>query len=232
MYHQEAQSSEISIERSIGETEMILNRLDDLFANQSRNIDDREWLMAFINFSADRDQFLVQMIYENLKYRNWSPEEQSAYISHFISIDENGHDQGLLIDSRKKVWKELSYLLEHSVLLQDTPWMVRDFYDEQTEFNYWYLIYTAAMYDPQWMDPQILPFMLELIPEDRITAVTYLWIKSPQSLCSMESEINRTGFPWNKILYLMEMNTFLKNKLADLSKPEYDFWLDNPGCIF
>ncbi|MDA3958108.1 hypothetical protein [Oceanispirochaeta sp.] len=158
--------------------------------------------------------------------------KKKEYLNHFITIDKDGVQDGLLIQKRNVIWEEISYLLDNSMLFLDTPWIVRDFYDERTEFNYWYLIYLARVRYPHWMEERILPGMLELIPEDRITGVSYLWIKNPDSLCSMENEIVTTGYPWNSLLYLMDLNTFLQKEIEIINPSESDFILQNQGCLF
>jgi hypothetical protein len=111
---------------------------------------------------------------------------------------------------------ELDYLLKQSLLLKETPWMVRDFYDERSEFSYWYLLYMGRSFDNAWQQDRVLPAMRLLIREDRITAVSYIWRNKPASLGDMKAEVRASGYPWNKLLHLMAMGDYIRSELVRL----------------
>jgi len=221
-----------SVNSAIAETDNILKELEQYHKEIPRDIDNREWLMSYINYCADRDRLIVQNIYENLKYRNWSIPEKSEYINHYYLLKDDGSFAGALMELRNSVWEEISYLLKNSHLLQDSPWMVRDFYDERSELNYWYLIYLARVYYPHRIENQIMPAMLTLIPEDRINGVSYLWLKSPDSLCKMKKEIIDTGYPWNELLSLIDINNFIQKQLLMIKQIPSTDSENKKTCIF
>jgi len=205
-----------SVQMAFSEFENLMKSFDTETPAIPRDIDDREWIMTYINQHADRDMLMVRIIYENLKYRNWSEEEKAEFLQRYYYV-EDGTAGGQLIETRESVWDEISYLLRNSRLLVDSPWLVRDFYDSRSEYSYWYLLYLARLYYPFWIEDSILPALLALIPEDRVNGVTYLWLKSPDSLCSMKNEIIATGYPWNRILEMMDMNDYIRDQIAILN---------------
>ncbi|MBF9015586.1 MULTISPECIES: hypothetical protein [unclassified Oceanispirochaeta] len=201
---------ETTVYQGLNEFNGLLNLYKNAHISPERNIDNREWLMHQINYWADKDQLAVQRIYEDLLYRNWSDDEKSEYLNSAFQI---------LSDDRETILDDLAYLIDHSLLLQDMPWMVRDFYDERSEFSYWYLLYMGRSIYPFWLDGSVLPTMLKLIPEDRITAVTYLWMKNPENLIRMKSEIYNAGYPWSRLIYLMDMAEEINSQIETLMPP-------------
>lgn len=203
-----------SVEKASGEVEDLSILFSDSLNPGSRDIDSREWLMTQVNFWADRDILCVQRIYEDLKYRSWSDDEKRQYIAAVLPP---------LQERREEVMEELSYLIGQSLLLQDMPWFVRDFYDERSEFSYWYLIYTGRAMDSSWLSSSVLPAMLRLIPEDRITAVSYLWLKTPGSLEGMESEVYLAGYPWTRLIYLLQIGDYCMSEIERLGVADTSF---------
>ena len=94
--------------------------------------------------------------------------------------------------------------------------MVRDFFDERSEFSYWYLLYLTRSFEPAWQDDTVLTVMRSLIREDRITAASYIWLNRPETLGTMESEIIKAGYPWNRILHLLKMGRYIRSEVQRL----------------
>lgn len=201
---------ETTVFQGLNEFNGLLNLYKKTHISPERDIDNREWMMHQINFWADKDQLAVQRIYEDLLYRHWSDDEKREYLSSAFQI---------LSDDRETILEDLAYLIEKSLLFKDMPWMVRDFYDERSEFSYWYLIYMGRSIYPFWLDDSVIPAMLKLIPEDRITAVTYLWMKNPDNLIRMKSEIYNAGYPWSRLIYLMDMAEAINSQIETLMPP-------------
>jgi hypothetical protein len=200
----------IAVYQGINEFSELLNHYNNSYISDERDIDNRDWIIKQINFWADRDQLAVQRIYEDLQYRNWTDEEKSEYLNSTIP---------LLLEDRESMLEDLAYLIDRSNLFQDMPWMVRDYYDERSEFSFWYLVYMGRTMYPFWLDESVLPAMLMLIPEDRLTAVTYLWMKNPENLSSMKLEIYNAGYPWSRLLYLLEMAETVNTEIERLLPP-------------
>ncbi len=204
-----------------GQIHVLVEKMESLYAPAFRDIDNRKWLMDYVNFQADMDQLIVERIYENLKTRSWTEQEKKEFLSCFISRNsEEGASQskspGLLRIRRENYTKELEYITVHSLILKEMPWMIRDFFDEQSEFSYWYLLYQAHRIHPDFINRMVLPVMRKLIPEDRIKPVSYLWLKSPESLAEMSLEILKAGYPWNRLIYLLETGEFIRKEMAEL----------------
>lgn len=196
-----------SVYQGINEFSELLNHYNNSYIFDERDIDNRDWMIKQINFWADRDQLGIQRIYEDLQYRGWNDEEKKEYLNSIIPH---------LLKDRESMLEDLAYLTDHSILFQDIPWMVRDYYDERSEFSFWYLVYMGRTIYPRWLDDSVLPAMLMLIPEDRITAVSYLWMKKPENLSSMKLEIYNAGYPWSRLLYLLEMAETVKGEIERL----------------
>ncbi len=196
-----------SVEKATAEFDGFMSVFSSKYSSGSRDIDSREWLMSQINFWADRDILSVQRIYEDLKYRGWTDDEKKTYLAKVLPS---------LLETRQKTLDDLSYLTGQSLVLRDMPWFVRDFFDERSEFSYWYLVYTARSMDSSWQQNTILPVMLRLIPEDRVTAVSYLWLKTPDSLSGMENEIYLAGYPWSRLINLLEISSFCREEAQRL----------------
>lgn len=199
-----------SVYQSLKEFEGLMEGFSRSQTVSARDIDNREWLMGQINFWADRDQLAVQRIYEDLLYRTWSEAEKGDYLDSVIP---------LLWNQREMMLEDLAYLIDQSLLFRDLPWMVRDFYDERTEFSYWYIIYMGRSVYPFWLENSVLPEMLKLIPQDRITAVTYLWMKNPENLIKMKSEIYNAGYPWSRLIYLIEISEYINREIESHMSP-------------
>lgn len=183
----------------------------------NRDIDSRVWLMGSINTWADKDQLMVHMVYDALLYRNWDDDTRREFIE-LISGRSMPDDAegGALNALRGEILAELDYLLEKSLLLKELPWMVRDFYDERSEFSYWYLLYIGRSFDGEWQRDTVLPAMRNLIREDRITAASYIWLNKPEALEGMKAEIRASGYPWNRILHLMAMGDYIRSEMQRL----------------
>ncbi|MDC7233433.1 MAG: hypothetical protein PQJ58_09375 [Spirochaetales bacterium] len=205
------ESASVSVTQSIHEFNSLLDTFNLYNPLPGRNIDNRDWLMQQINFWSDRDQIALQRIYEEIKYSAWDDDEKADFLKETFSI---------LSETRQRVLDDFAYLIDYSTLLNDTPWMVRDFYDERSEFSYWYLSYMGRAAYPYWLDSTVLPAMLRLIPDDRITAVTYLWLKNTDKLESMKTEIYNAGYPWSRLIYLLEMSGYLKRESVRLLENE------------
>ncbi len=188
-----------------------------------RDIDDREWLMAEVNRRADADQLMISLVYEALYYRNWDDDERRSFIHSLLGTRIQDDPEGKLNAFRQDSFSELEYLIEHSRLLSDSPWMVRDFFDERSEFSYWYLLYLGRSFNGEWQKNKILPVLRDLIREDRITAASYIWLNKPESLGTMEGEIQNAGYPWNRGLHLLRMSRYIRaevNRLYPEGSPD------------
>ena len=184
--------------------------------SSQRNIDNREWLMELVNLWADADQLFISLIYDALYYRNWDDDTKRKFLSLIIGNKMPDDNSGILNEMRQESFKELDYLIRQSLLLKENPWMVRDFYDEKSEFSYWYLLYIARSYDKQWQQDTVIPVMRNLIREDRITAASYVWLNKPEVLGSMEYEISASGYPWNRCLHLLTMGRYIRSEIIRL----------------
>ena len=184
--------------------------------NVNRDIDDRDWLMSEINTRADADQLMISMVFDALYFRNWDDDAKKSFLSSVIGNRIHEDPEGALNALRRDNLSELDYLLNQSLLLKESPWMVRDFFDERTEFSYWYLLYIGRSFDMQWQKQTVLPVMRSLIREDRITPVSYIWLNKPESLGSMESEIRSAGYPWNRLLHLLAMSRYIRAEVNRL----------------
>ena len=142
----------------------------------------------------------------------------------------NGND-GILTDTRREYFREIQYLVEHSYLLTDFPWFVRSQFDRISEFSYWYMVYNIKSIDSDWVDTQILPGMLSLIPMDEITPVTYLWLKTPDSLAEMDEEILSAGYPWTMLYHLKRINSELFKILEPLYQDEKNPYKNREGLF-
>ncbi len=207
-----------SVELAVNEMEASLQEIDEAFALIRRDIDSPEWLMEFVNYSAGKDLFVVESFHRILKYQNWSPEEKKQFTEKIL--DRNS---GILSLIRNEYYEELQYLIVHSLPLQEYPWFIPSLFDSNSEFSYWYLMYTLKSIDPLWVDNNILPAMLSLIPLDEITPVTYLWLRTPESLAQMNQEIFQAGYPWTILYHLKRVNSELTEMINALFGDE-----DNP----
>ena len=214
------EDEEITIQMVIREINASIALMDEELLNIKRDIDNPEWIMDFVNLTAARDMLIIEELHRNLKYRKWSRGGKKKFLLSFtdpFKIMENpeGHP-GILDNMRQEAYEEFLYLVQHSLLLQEYPWMVRSRFDEKSEFAYWYILYILRNIDPLWIDIAILPGMLKLIPLDEITPVTYLWLKNPQSLNSMDDEIAACGYPWTNLFHLIRINKELLNLVDQL----------------
>ena len=215
-----------SVEMIITEIMETIQVMDEEFSLLHRDIDSYEWLMDFANYSAGKDLFIVESLHRNLKYQPWN-QEQKKQFSELILAD----DHGLLSEVRNEYYEELKYLIKHSRPLLEYPWFLPSLFDSYSEFSYWYLMYNLKSMDPLWVDNNILPGMLALIPLDEITPVTYLWLRSPESLVQMDQEIFKAGYPWTILYHLNRINSELI-ELIDSLFPEGESPLQDREGVF
>ncbi len=210
-----------TVDNTIEEIQSGISAIDDLLSEVSRDIDSVEWLTLRVNLFASRDLFIVEKITAALKFTNWSDSDKRKFIEYYINPHygpDNESSPALLQKLRIEVLQEMSYLVQYSTLFSDTPWMIRSRFNEKSEFSYWYIIYICKNIDPFWVDNRILPGMLQLIPADEVTPVTYLWLKNPSSLGGMEQEILLSGYPWTSLADIIRINRELIQIIDELYK--------------
>ena len=202
--------SELPRVPSLSEVITTLDIMNRDFQQIPRDIDNREWLMSYVNYLAGTDLFILEALHRNLTSLWLGDSEKREFFQFFINpewpADPENTEPGYLQNLRLEGFGELSYLSRQSLLLKDLPWMQRRIFDERSEFSYWYLMYQYRTIDERWVDREILPAMLILIPEDAVTPVTYLWLKRPSSLSEMDREILQNGYPWNILLHIMRLS--------------------------
>ncbi len=193
------------------EIDLTVQLMERNFTLIKRDIDSPQWINNFINHSASKDLYYIEMIHRTLKYQPWPKEVKYSFVDAYLNSSD-----GILKAKRQEIFSEVKYLVEYSHLLQEYPWLTKTQFDPISEFSYWYLMYIFESIDPMWVETQILPAMLKLIPLDEITPVTYLWIKAPDSLSEMDSEINSAGYPWTIIFHLIRVNKELFKMIEEI----------------
>ena len=212
-----------TVENAIEEIESGVTAIENLLLANTRDIDNEEWLTLQVNLFASRDLYIIEKITTALKYSVWSDSEKKEFIEYFINplfSPDNESSSALLQSKRIEILQEMSYLVQYSTLLSDIPWMMRSRFNEKSEFSYWYIMYICKNIDPLWVDSKILPGMLQLIPVDEITPVTYLWLKNPSSLDGMEQEILLSGYPWTNLTDIIRINGELIKLIEELYKSD------------
>lgn len=203
---------------------LTVDAMDNQINQYDRDIDDPDWMKSHINYLAGRDLFIVEQMHLFLKYSDWEMSQKRLFIEFFLNpsyrADQLGFPAAYLQRSRLEMMNELKYLLDYSLLFKDYPWMIRSRFDENSEFFFWYLIYLSKSIDPLWVDNSILPAMLKLIPVDEITPVSYLWLKNPGSLSSMDQEIIMSGYPWTTLMHIIRINRELYREFESLYENE------------
>ena len=91
-------------------------------------------------------------------------------------------------------------------------------------------MYISKSIDQQWVDSRILPVMIDLIPLDEITPVSYLWLKNPASLGEMNEEILFNGYPWTSLVHIIRINREIRKILDELS-PKEEKPQDNASAV-
>ncbi|OQY33801.1 MAG: hypothetical protein B6241_07050 [Spirochaetaceae bacterium 4572_59] len=203
---------------------LTVGTMDKQMSGYDRDMDDPEWMKTYINYLAGRDLFIIEEIHLFLKYSNWDNSQKKIFIEYFFNPsympDQKDSLPAYLQNLRFEMLEELKYLVQYSFLLKDYPWMIRSSFDENSEFSFWYLTYIAKSIDPLWVDNTILPAMLKLIPVDEITPVSYLWLKNPGSLSSMNQEILMSGYPWTTLMHIIRIKRELFKEFESLYQNE------------
>ena len=210
-----------TVENAIEEIESGVTAIDNLLLDTTRDIDSEEWLTLQVNLFASRDLYIIEKMTKALKFTNWSDSDKKAFIEYFINPlygPDNESSPAFLQNLRIEVLQEMTYLVQYSSLLSDIPWMMRSRFNEKSEFSFWYILYLCKNIDPFWVDDRILPGMLQLIPVDEITPVTYLWLKNPSSLDGMDQEILLSGYPWTSLADIIRINKELIQIIEELYK--------------
>ena len=212
---------------AVKEIELTVEMMDSAMGVRGRNIDDPEWIMSYFNYLAGRDLYLIEEIHFNLKYSALSDTGKKEFLSHYLNPEI-----GELAILRSEMYEEVRYLVEYSEILKDIPWMLRSRFNEKSEFSYWYVMYVLKSINPLWVDSTILPVLLDLIPLDEITAVTYLWLKNPESMAEMDQEILLSGYPWTTLLHIKRIKSEIREIIQELYlEDEKPPWRDSEDVL-
>jgi hypothetical protein len=201
------------------EIRQTLDVMDKAMESITRDIDDPSWLMAYVSYLASKDLYIVESVQRYLKYSHWSSAEKKSFLEYYLQPGGE-NSPGVLREFRMEMLQDMKYLVSYSNLLKDQPWMMRDFFDEKSEFSYWYVMYVINKSDPEWVENTILPAMLPLIAEDDITPVSYLWLKNPDSLQDMDQEILFSGYPWTLLFHMIRISKGLHMEVDELYQQE------------